>query len=201
MLKKIYIGILAVLALFLVWFFYMSGAFPRISSYHLEIDIKSGRMRVTRYSMLRKSESITTTVLTNYISPEELNAIEPEWKSVNNFAPASENVSPHYYFHGIHVQLHQVRSILGWTANDELRGRIVSDVLKIWQQTQTRHPAYTYLNALDKKLIARRESYWSLKRSSRKMPENLDQYLLNDEAELPDADQIIQEYLNRPRGW
>jgi hypothetical protein len=116
----------------LSWF----GLFPwsGINCTTIEIDLSSGRIRSTRYLLWLAAKSvISDTILTEALSPADLQGVQCEWQPVVTQSPGV-NHSPHYRYHAC---LSQIRDLeLFWRNGDvakEMRRNDSLKILRLWR--------------------------------------------------------------------
>ncbi len=98
-----------------------------------EVDIKSGRIRYTRYLFYCKiSEKIEDTILTEELG-EFAEDVQPDWHRVNTFSPGVRH-SPHYVYHGAIGQINKIA--MTWQLfpfSDEAKRQVARTILSKWQ--------------------------------------------------------------------
>ena len=135
----------------------ISGIFPwsPANCWHEEIDIRSGRIRCTRYILgFRISERITSTPLSEAAQLAGSLAAIPEWHRVNTFSPGTHH-SPHYAFHGAIGQVRDLSmlwSVTEFTPDAKLES--ARRLLSAWQHSKNYFNASHYLQALTEFVFA-----------------------------------------------
>jgi hypothetical protein len=125
--------------------------FPEWNCEIQEINIRTGqaRFRNCRF-FIKVCEEIRETVLSKALSqPIVVETDLSPWNRVNTFSPPSFHVSPHHIFHGALSQVHELELIF---RKDDLpaekRGQIATNVLILWQKSNSVHGADKYLQSL-----------------------------------------------------
>jgi hypothetical protein len=133
------------------------GLFPwsPINCTHHDVDIQSGRLRLTRYIFwLRVHESFEDSALTKALRPEDYAATKPEWRHAVTLSPGLRH-SPHYIYHSAIAQIRQLE--LAWSLAEftpAARRASAKRILQLWQQTGGDDGAKPYLRALDNFALA-----------------------------------------------
>jgi len=101
---------------------------------HEEVDITTGRIRLTRYLLYRKvSERVEESALSKVLSADMVATAKPEWHKVYTFSPGPQ-ISPHYIFHSAIYQIRDLAWIWEWyDLPEELRKQTARHVLALWQ--------------------------------------------------------------------
>ena len=98
------------------------------------MDIKTGRLRFTRYlAFCKVSERVVDSTLSLVLPREMVAASKPEWRRVNTFSPGVRH-SPHHGFHGAISQIRLLALI--WEASaveDPIKRKLALHVLALWQ--------------------------------------------------------------------
>lgn len=114
---------------------------------HEDVDIKTGRIRHTRYLLYcRVDEKVEDSILTNALPREAVDGVQPDWRRVNTFSPGVRH-SPHYAYHGAFSQIHHLQII--WTMvpfSDEAKRYVAEQVLRIWQSSGSYFRADDYIH-------------------------------------------------------
>jgi len=99
-----------------------------------DVDIKSGRIRYTRYFLNYKiSEKIEDSILTETIG-QFTEDVQPDWQRVNRFDGIIDSISPHYKYHGAIGQIHSVDKIWQlYPFSDEVKKHLAQTILDKWQ--------------------------------------------------------------------
>jgi len=123
----------------------------RINCTHEEIDLQTGRKRVSRYLWyIRVSRRIEETFLCEIIAPSST-SVTPDWRSVNTFTPWQKH-SPHYAFHGALTQVGNLQIILHiYDVPQEQRIEAAKGLLAAWQEADGDDEATIFLQELDAK--------------------------------------------------
>jgi hypothetical protein len=109
----------------------MDDPWSELACTHEEIDIVTGRVRITTYrAFCKTSENIQNSELTEALLPEDLKA-PAQWRRVNTFAPGLSH-SPHYRFHGAFAQIPFLR--LAWAS-----ASVYTDLLPEFKRATARH--------------------------------------------------------------
>ncbi len=147
--KVIAISSIVLLALFVVYYPYLF-AWSEMCCQYQEVDIKSGRLRFTRYLFYCKvSEHIEESIFSKTLLPEDLVKKQPDWNRVNTFSPGLRH-SPHHAYHGAISQIKNVDLI--WKLRQfspEAKRKAVQRVLFLWQTGGNYFAADEYLGALN----------------------------------------------------
>ncbi len=128
------------------------GFFPwsPINCTHHDVDIHSGRVRLTRYIFwLRVHESVEDSALTKALRPEDYAATTPKWHHAVTLSPGLGH-SPHYAYHSAIAQIRELE--LAWSLAEftpAARRASSKRILQLWQQTGGDDGAKPYLLALD----------------------------------------------------
>jgi hypothetical protein len=123
--------------------------FPTWDCETQEINIKTGQARYRYYRFFVKiRDSTKDTILSKFIlKPVDVADIK-EWHTVNQFAPPSFRISPHYRFHGA---LHQVQEVeilqKVYVLSDSNLTSIARQLLIEWQTNGTYYAAGQFLNS------------------------------------------------------
>jgi len=119
------------------FYFVCSIFFPwsRLNCRHEDVDIRTGRVRYTRYLLYaRVSQRIVDSVLTQALPQEAVKDVQPDWHRVNTFSPGLTH-SPHYTYHG---GLFTVRLVeQAWQEavfTERARRQVAETVLRLWQE-------------------------------------------------------------------
>jgi hypothetical protein len=98
-----------------------------------DVDIKSGRIRHTRYLFYCKiSEKIDNTILTEALG-ESAKDVQPDWRRVSTFSLGIRH-STHYVYHGAIVQIRLVGMIWQMSPfSDEAKRQVARTILDKWQ--------------------------------------------------------------------
>ena len=124
-------------------------SFPQVIYRRIdEIDIRSGRVRSTRYVLfLRTGSSVVETPLSRALPAEPEGT--PDWQLVNTFDGWS-GVSPHHAYHGAINQTQHVALLWQLVPFDaEAKQMVAANVLKRWQADGGYWGADRYLIAVD----------------------------------------------------
>ncbi len=114
------------------------GFFPwsPINCTHHDVDIHSGRVRLTRYLFwLPVHESVKDSALTKALRPEDLAAVTPEWHHAVTLSPGPGH-SPHYIYHSAIAQVRQLELV--WSLAEftpDARRASAKRILQLWQET------------------------------------------------------------------
>lgn len=133
------------------------GFFPwsPINCTHHDVDIHSGRVRLTRYVFwLRVHESFEDSALTKALRPEDYAATKPEWRHAVTLSPGLGH-SPHYTYHSAIAQIRQLE--LAWSLAEftpAARRASARRILQLWQRAGGDDGAKPYLLALDNLALA-----------------------------------------------
>ena len=127
-----------------------------INCWHEDIDIRSGRVRHTRYLLFcRISERVSATPVSDSLQAADYDASAPEWHHANTFSPGVHH-SPHYRFHSA---IHQAQTLaMLWGATEftpAARRETALRLLSAWQRGRNYHAAQPFLNALSELVFAR----------------------------------------------
>jgi hypothetical protein len=138
--------ILTALLIFVVPFF---CPWSELNCRHEEVDINSGRLRVTQYLLFCKiSERVEDTALTNALPAKLLISAKPEWHYVNTFSPGV-HYSPHYMFHGAIYQIGELSLIWNmYELPEPVRQKTALQVLSLWQYERSDSMAGDYIGKL-----------------------------------------------------
>ena len=114
-----------------------------------DVDIRTGRIRISRYlAFCKVSERVEESALSRVLPQEMVEGVKPQWERVNTFSLGLSH-SPHHRFHGA---IGQIRSIeLLWqvaTIDESTKQKIASHVLAIWQFDGNYFRAGQYLHGL-----------------------------------------------------
>lgn len=119
------------------FYFVCSIFFPwsRLNCRHEDVDIRTGRVRYTRYLLYaRVSQRIVDSVLTQALPLEAVKDVTPDWHRANTFSPGLTN-SPHYTYH---AALHTIRVVeRAWGTADftsQAKRELAETVLRLWQE-------------------------------------------------------------------
>ena len=153
----------------------ISGIFPwsPANCWHEEIDIRSGRIRYTRYILCCLiSERITSTPLSEALQPSGSLAAIPEWHRVNTFSPGTHH-SPHYAFHVAIVQARTLSML--WIATEftpDAKRESAHRLLSAWQHSKSYFNAGHYLDALSQLVAAHQKQEPPVPIEARELPSN-----------------------------
>ena len=138
----------AVVLLILLLVFAFPGVIHRQRD---EVDIRSGRIRHSRYVLLiQTSQAVEATEFSRILASNPSGAAEPDWHVVNTFAGA-RRVSPHYNFHGAIAQMRGLEML--WRLvpfTDEAKQEVAHSVLKLWQSDRSESAADSYIREVEK---------------------------------------------------
>jgi len=120
-----------------------------LNCWHEDMDIRTGRIRYTRYLFRCKvNERVMDSELTKALPPDAVECVEPDWHRVNTFSPGV-HYSPHYRYHGA---IHTIRMLKdAWeraSFSAEARRRCAETVLELWQSDGGYHMAKRYALAV-----------------------------------------------------
>lgn len=111
--------------------------FPRWNCETQEINIQTGQARYRRYRFfIRVRNETKETALSELITkPVNVAEIAP-WHTVNQFAPPSFRISPHFRFHGALSQASNFKNALAFSriAKDR-QHELATEILHQWQTT------------------------------------------------------------------
>jgi hypothetical protein len=131
-------------------FFFYRGEF---NCEHQEIDIRTGRLRFSRYILFFKvPERIEDTKLSKVLPADLIAATKPEWRRVNTFAYGL-HYYPIYSFHNAIGQIDTLSQI--WELKeiyhfpDELKKKTALHLLALWQYEGDVYLADYYISGLD----------------------------------------------------
>lgn len=153
----------------------LSGIFTwsPVNCRHEDIDIRSGRVRTTRFILfIRVSERVTSTPVSDALQLGDYDPADPEWHRVNTFSPGT-GYSPHYVFHGAIAQTQMLRMI--WSISDftpAARHETARQLLASWQHGGNYFEANHYLDALSELATSRRKQQPSTPIDVRDLPTN-----------------------------
>lgn len=134
-----------------VWGLPASGlmAWSRINCWNYDIDVKSGRIRYTRYlCYVQVADRVEDSALSSILKDQMSVAGPPEWRRVHTFSPGVRH-SPHYVYHSAISQIKDIETI--WTVDkftDDAKRRTAADLLKLWQRDKGDWEARDYLREL-----------------------------------------------------
>jgi len=113
-----------------------------------EINIKTGKARYRRYRcFVRIGDTIKDTVLSRAIAEPVSVAEIKDWQTVNQFAPPSFGISPHYRFHGALSQVEEVEILQNvYNLNQSDVASIARHLLIEWQTNGSYFAASRFLN-------------------------------------------------------
>jgi hypothetical protein len=116
---------------------------------HLDIDIRTGRVRWSRYlAFCKVSERVDQTSLVRLLPSDRIAATEPDWQRVSTFSPGV-NHSPHYRFHGAIGQIRDLELIWQDARVDaSTRLRMALHLLALWQFDESDRMAGNYIDGL-----------------------------------------------------
>jgi len=127
------------------------GLFPwsPINCTHRDVDIMSGRVRLTRYIFwLPVHESVEDSALTRALQSDVLTAATPQWHHAVTLSPGLRH-SPHYIFHSAISQIQELELVWKLTEfTPAARRASARRILELWQQGGRDDDANPYLNAL-----------------------------------------------------
>lgn len=114
-----------------------------------EVDINTGKVRVTRYVLNFQNEQHVEDSAISRAIPESLRSTAPpHWRPVTQFGMFSR-VSPHFYFHGA---LNDVSTLMTtweyFELPQDIRTQTAMNVLAIWQQSESDDDASQYIDEL-----------------------------------------------------
>jgi hypothetical protein len=135
--------------------------FPTWNCETQEINIKTGQARYRRYRFFVKIRDETKdTVLSKAIAePVSVTDIEA-WHTVNQFAPPSFQISPHYRFHGALSQVEDVEMLQTTYALGKSNVAIIArQLLTGWQTNGNYFAADRFLNDKMMELEQQRRVY------------------------------------------
>ncbi|HEY3320638.1 MAG TPA: hypothetical protein VGP72_09250 [Planctomycetota bacterium] len=120
---------------------------------HEEVDIRSGRLRFSRYLLFCKvAERIEDSALTRALPADAIGPGAPVWHRVNTYSPGV-HYSPHYIFHGAIAQIEILTEIWALAKQngflEEVKQRTARDVLALWQYAGNDSLAREYIGALE----------------------------------------------------
>lgn len=128
------------------------GAFPwsAINCTHQDIDITSGRVRVTRYVLwLRLRDSVEDSALTTALRAGDYATAKPAWHHAVTLSPGLRH-SPHYKFHSAIAQIRHLEVV--WSLAEftpAARRASARRMLHLWQEDGNDAGANGYLRALE----------------------------------------------------
>jgi hypothetical protein len=113
-----------------------------------EINIKTGLARYRQYRFFVKIHDTTKdTVLSRAITEPVSIAEIKDWHTVNQFAPPSFGISPHYRFHGALSQVQEVEMLQkAYALNESNVASIARQLLIMWQTNGSDFAASRFLN-------------------------------------------------------
>lgn len=127
------------------------GFFPwsPINCSHRDVDIRSGRVRFTRYILwLCVHESVEDSALTRALQPEDFAATIPAWRHAVTLSPGLSH-SPHYIFHSAITQIRELELVWKHAEFTQAARRASAQrILQLWQQGGCDDDARPYLQAL-----------------------------------------------------
>jgi len=135
--KRVVVSVL----LLIICYFAVSALFPwtRFNCEYEDIDIRTGRLRLTRYVLFcRISERIEESPLSEAIPAEMVAAEDPQWRRVNTFTPPGRH-SPHHIFHSAIGQINMLARIWEMSETEthglpaNLKQKTARHVLALWQ--------------------------------------------------------------------
>lgn len=140
----------------LIAFFALSFLLPwtPLNCQHQDVDIRTGRIRYTRYLLFCKiSERIEDSPISRVLPAEMVAITTPEWHRVNTFSPGVFN-SPHYSFHGAVSEIYsleslwQVSQVYDFSFPEELKTQTARHLLALWQHAGDYFLAKKYIQCL-----------------------------------------------------
>lgn len=136
------VGVLVLVALLVLSF---PGAFYRR---HEEIDIRSGRVRLTSFVLFWKTkQQVVESPLSQVIPSTTADA--PDWHFANTFEGWSR-VSPHYAYHSAIAQTRHLAQLWQMVPfSPEAKHQVATNVLKLWQADGGYWSAERYIFAVD----------------------------------------------------
>ncbi|HHY86082.1 MAG TPA: hypothetical protein GYA07_11215 [Verrucomicrobia bacterium] len=148
--KWIWIGLFVVILSAPLWLSFLGFfAWSPVNCWHYDVDIRSGRVRYTRYLLFAQvAQRVEETALSKALQPEDLAGVQPDWHRVAAFSPGVHH-SPHYTFHSALGQMRELEMIWrtgGFTP--AARRASARQVLRLWQRHGHDGSAQEYLRAL-----------------------------------------------------
>lgn len=114
-----------------------------------EVDIRTGRVRHTRYLFFVPiRRRVEDSVLSRALPPAVLSAASPDWHRVNTFRPGSL-ISVHHRFHGALGQIRTLENLLqSATFTPGATRAVAARILGMWQNSGGDSGVDDYLRAL-----------------------------------------------------
>ncbi len=111
-----------------------------------DIDITTGRIRVTDYWFnFKQDQQITDSLLTKTIGSFP-DTVQPQWRAVNRFVKGS-HVSEHCLYHGAYSQIREVDLIWQlYPFTDDAKKYIAQTILNKWQADKNYFGVNDYLH-------------------------------------------------------
>jgi hypothetical protein len=134
-------------------------SFPTLNCRTEAIDIKTGRIRSTRYvGFFKVSEQIRDSAFTKFVPVEALLKTSAEWRTVTMASPAGPE--PQYLFSRAYAQIETLEHIWKFREFDSTaKQRMVQHILALWQMRGSASAAGRYIDSLefpaDEKFIER----------------------------------------------
>jgi hypothetical protein len=145
----VWLSALAILSA-VVAVFWLSGVpmWSPINCMHYDVDIRSGRIRYTRYvAYMRVKEKIDESIVSRVIDQKEGS---PEWRRALTFSPGYRRVSPHYTYHSA---IEQIKTLdLLWKISEFTRSaqkESAYGLIAAWQRGNNDEAAKSYLSKLN----------------------------------------------------
>ncbi|HUT59672.1 MAG TPA: hypothetical protein VNA25_17640 [Phycisphaerae bacterium] len=113
------------------------------------LDIKTGRVRYTRYLLYCKiGDRTEDSVISKALPADLVKSAAPEWHTVNAFSPGVSN-SPHYGYHGALCDILLIEE--AWCTakfSDAAKRKAAENLLLLWQESGGESPAGEYADAV-----------------------------------------------------
>ncbi len=144
------------LSIMAILIFVVPHFFPwtRFNCQNQDVDIKTGKLRFTRYILFCKiTEKVTDSPVSKVLPPECLSGVKPEWYAVNTFSPGIK-YSPRYIFHRAIHQMYELKNLWemaegeGVAISNEIKQRTAIHLLALWQYSGDDYLAGFYILGL-----------------------------------------------------
>jgi hypothetical protein len=130
----------------------------RLNNEEQEIDLYSGRARITRHFLWRRvRQDVRDTPVSEAIAANGGASDAEKWVMVNIFQPDVSN-SPHFVYHGALSQANWM--LLLWEmhkCDSHARAKTARQLLRVWREGESYHAAYDYFDLLERALGAGRK--------------------------------------------
>jgi hypothetical protein len=138
----VFLGAVVLLVLSLLWWLY-----PNVSRTNYEVDIRSGRIRLTHFFLTRQtSQQIEESPISKLLPPP---TTQPDWHYVVT-SELGSNVRAHWNFHGAIAQMSRLETLWLMTRfTDDAKREVARNVLNLWQDSGSYFDAGTYIQTLE----------------------------------------------------